>query len=53
MSQHSYSIWIGASPTEVWNAYTDRNRLPEWQTGNEKVLDAAGPMAKNPLPCQP
>ncbi len=43
MSQHSYSIWIGASPTEVWNVYTDLNRLPGWQTGNPRVVDATGP----------
>ena len=43
MSQHSYSIWIAAPPTEVWNVYTDLNRLPDWQTGNPKVVDATGP----------
>ncbi len=43
MSRHSYSIWIGASPTEVWNVYTDLNRLPDWQTGNPKVVDVTGP----------
>ena len=43
MSQHSYSIWIAAPPTEVWNVYTDLNRSPDWQTGNPKVIDVTGP----------
>jgi uncharacterized protein YndB with AHSA1/START domain len=37
-----YDIWIEASPDEVWAAYTDLDRIPEWQTGAPRVAEASG-----------
>jgi hypothetical protein len=38
----NYDIWIKASPDEVWAVYTDLGRLPEWQTGAPRVVEASG-----------
>jgi len=36
------SIWIGAAPGLVWEIYTDLDRIPEWQTGDPRVLEVSG-----------
>ena len=38
-----YSVWIDASPGEVWAVFTDLDRIPEWQTGAPRVAEASGP----------
>jgi len=37
-----YSIWIRARPNAVWDVYTDVGRIPQWQTGNPRVVEASG-----------
>jgi hypothetical protein len=36
------SIWIGAAPGLVWDVYTNLDRIPEWQTGDPRLLEASG-----------
>jgi uncharacterized protein YndB with AHSA1/START domain len=36
------SVWIGATPEQVWRTYVDPARIPEWQTGKPVVLDVEG-----------
>jgi uncharacterized protein YndB with AHSA1/START domain len=38
-----YSIWIDAPALAVWTLWTDLARIPEWQTGSPKVVEATGP----------
>lgn len=42
MSVLRYSMWIDASPTAVWNVFTDVDRIPDWQTGEPRVDGATG-----------
>lgn len=37
-----HAIWISAPPSVVWDIYTDLDRIPEWQTGDPRVLDVRG-----------
>src|SRR5215216_6905264 len=37
-----YSVWIQASPEEVWRIYVDPSRIPEWQTGSPVIEDVQG-----------
>jgi uncharacterized protein YndB with AHSA1/START domain len=34
MGTIDYSVWIQASPEDVWWIYIDPIRIPEWQTGS-------------------
>lgn len=43
MGTVQYSIWIGAPPGLVWDAYTNLDRIPDWQTGNPRILEVSGP----------
>lgn len=36
------SIWIDAAPSLVWDIYTNLDRIPQWQTGNPRVVDVSG-----------
>lgn len=42
MGEFGYSIWIAASPAQVWRTYVDPYRIPEWQTGNPVIADVRG-----------
>lgn len=42
MGTVQHSIWIDAPPALVWDVYTNRNRIAEWQTGDPRVVDATG-----------
>ncbi len=37
-----YSVWIHASPEEVWRVYVDPSRIPEWQTGSPVIEEVRG-----------
>ena len=37
-----HSVWIKARPEDVWKAYVDPGRLPEWQTGSPVIADVHG-----------
>jgi hypothetical protein len=43
MGVHRYSTWADASPIAVWRVFTDLGRIPDWQTGAPRVVDATGP----------
>ena len=36
------SVWVDADPEQVWRAYADPSRIPEWQTGRPVILDVRG-----------
>lgn len=38
-----YSLWIAATPAEVWRIYVDPARISEWQTGSPVIEDVSGP----------
>jgi uncharacterized protein YndB with AHSA1/START domain len=42
MGAVDYSVWIQASPAEVWRVYADPSRIPEWQTGSPVIEDVHG-----------
>lgn len=42
MGEHVYSIWIGATPTQVWDVYADPRRIPDWQTGKPVIDEVHG-----------
>ena len=42
MGEYVYSVWIRATPAQVWRTYVDPNRIPEWQTGKPLIEDAHG-----------
>jgi len=37
-----YSIWIEATPAQVWLVYVDPERIPDWQTGRPVIVDVHG-----------
>lgn len=42
MGEFAYSIWIDATPAQVWRTYADPIRIPEWQTGRPVVENVHG-----------
>ena len=38
-----YSVWIEATPEQVWLVYADPLRIPDWQTGKPVVAVVQGP----------
>ena len=42
MSVLEYSVWIKAAPQQVWGAYVDPTRIPDWQTGRPVIGDVQG-----------
>ena len=32
-----YSVWIQATPDQVWSCYVDPTRIPDWQTGRPVI----------------
>ena len=36
------SVWINATPEQVWQTYVDPTRIPEWQTGKPVIGDVHG-----------
>lgn len=42
MGALEYSVWIEATPEQVWLVYADPLRIPEWQTGKPVVEDIQG-----------
>lgn len=42
MGEYVYSVWIRATPAQVWRSYVDPNRIPEWQTGKPLIEDMRG-----------
>lgn len=42
MGGYVYSIWIEATPAQVWHTYADPHRIPEWQTGKPVIEDVHG-----------
>ena len=43
MGTHRWTVWIDASPEQVFAIYTDINRLPEWEAGIREIEDGTGP----------
>ena len=37
-----YSVWINATPGQVWQIYADPTRFPEWQTGKPVIGEVRG-----------
>ena len=48
-----YSVWIAATPEQVWRTYADPTRIPEWQTGKPVITEVQGrpttPARRTPL----
>jgi len=42
MHEREYSVVIDAEPEQVWRAYVDPRRIPEWQTGKPVIVDVRG-----------
>lgn len=42
MGVHDYSVWIAASPEQVWSTYVDPMRIPQWQTGRPHIEEVHG-----------
>ena len=42
MGAVDYSVWIKASPEQVWRVYVDPSRIPEWQTGSPVIEELHG-----------
>jgi uncharacterized protein YndB with AHSA1/START domain len=42
MGTIDYSVWIHASPDDVWVVYVDPSRIPEWQTGSPVIEEIHG-----------
>jgi uncharacterized protein YndB with AHSA1/START domain len=42
MGTTDYSVWIEASPEEIWGIYVDPMRIPEWQTGSPVIEHVHG-----------
>ena len=42
MGELAYAVWIDAAPEQVWRAYVDPHRVPEWQTGRPVIEDVQG-----------
>jgi uncharacterized protein YndB with AHSA1/START domain len=42
MGELEYSVWINASPEDVWRSYVDPTRIPDWQTGKPVIGDVQG-----------
>lgn len=42
MGEYVYSVWIRATPAQVWRTYVDPHRIPEWQTGKPLIEDVRG-----------
>jgi len=37
-----HSVWIEATPEQVWGTYVDPERIPAWQTGRPVIRDVRG-----------
>lgn len=37
-----FSLWLGATPEQVWQIWADPSRIPEWQTGKPVIDDVRG-----------
>ncbi len=37
-----YSVWIKATPEQVWRTYVDPARIPHWQTGKPVIGELHG-----------
>jgi uncharacterized protein YndB with AHSA1/START domain len=42
MGHFVYSVWIKATPAQVWRFYVDPHRIPRWQTGRPVIEDVHG-----------
>lgn len=42
MGEVEYSVWIEATPEQVWRTYVDPARIPDWQTGKPVIRDVRG-----------
>jgi uncharacterized protein YndB with AHSA1/START domain len=42
MGSLDLSVWIKATPAEVWRVYVDPSRVPDWQTGKPVVTRVEG-----------
>ena len=42
MGSLDISVWIKATPEQVWPIYVDPRRVPDWQTGNPVVSRVEG-----------
>lgn len=43
MGEVSYSVWIRATPEQVWRSYADPATVPDWQTGTPVIHEVKGP----------
>ena len=46
MGSAEFSIWLDATPEQVWRIWADPVRIPEWQTGNPLIEDVEGPVGR-------
>jgi uncharacterized protein YndB with AHSA1/START domain len=46
MGTRDYSVWINATPDDVWRIYANPSRIPEWQTGSPVITDVQGRAAE-------
>jgi uncharacterized protein YndB with AHSA1/START domain len=42
MGTADYSVWIDATPEQVWRVYVNPSRIPEWQTGSPTIEEVRG-----------
>jgi uncharacterized protein YndB with AHSA1/START domain len=38
----AYSVWVKATPEQVWQTYADPSRIPDWQTGKPVIGEVRG-----------
>ena len=46
MGGAEFSIWLDATPDQVWWIWADPMRIPEWQTGSPVIEDVEGPVGR-------
>ena len=42
MGSLDVSVWISATPEQVWRVYVDPRRIPDWQTGKPVISQVEG-----------
>ena len=42
MGSAEFSLWLDATPEQVWRIWADPRRIPDWQTGKPVIEDIRG-----------
>lgn len=44
MGRVEFSLWLDATPEQVWRIWADPWRIPDWQTGSPVIEEVEGPV---------